>query len=423
MARACGCPLQAMPITIATSTHRDTFPPAKWLVERVISCTAFFVAALSWSPLLPGALGFPFVLALLLSFFVFVTLTLLLHGTTPLPLLLMFGMLVACVVFMGISQSSVLLMRTTPIPMLAFMAYQATRVPGLAHALCRALTVYLMIGVVGALIGQAYALSGGVPLLTIANIDGRENSLYLTTMSNFNWLGVIRPAFIYDEPGAFSFLICATVALREVLGMRRGPSLFLLIGAVTTFSITHWIVTVIFLVLRFGLLRVAVVVALIIIPLLPTLGSLEELEFITERFEVSNGEFAGDNRSNQLRNFADAVDGQIVLFGDIECQARPEKVCHEHGDITSSPATPLYKAGLLGLIPQLVVHLALLLLLVFVPQYRFAALALTILLLQRPYFEISGYGFMTYLTTLLMIQSRRFRAGGTALRPSRPSTP
>jgi len=240
-------------------------------------------------------------------------------------------------------------------------------------------------------------------------------------MSNFNWLGVIRPAFIYDEPGAFSFLICATVALREVLRMRRGPSLFMLLGAITTFSITHWLITVIFLVVRFGLLRVAVMMALVITPVLPTLSSLEELSFIAERFKVSDGEFAGDNRSDQLRNFADVVDGQILLFGDIQCHARPEKVCHEHGDITSSPATPLYKAGLLGLIPQLVVHLALLVLLVFVPQYRFAALALTILLLQRPYFEISGYGFMTYLTTLLMIRSRRFRIGGKALRPNRPS--
>ncbi len=401
-----------MRIALPPPLTADAAPPPT-LLGTLIACTAFFVAAISWSPLLPGLFGVPFTLALLLSFLAFLALTLSLHGTSPLPLLLTVGMLVGCAVFMGISQSPILLLRTAPIPMLAFMAYQATRVPGLARKLCRALTVYLVLGVIGALIGQAYALSGGTPLFTIANIDGRENGLYLTTMSNFIWLGVIRPTFIYDEPGAFSFLICATVALREVLGMRRGPSLFMLIGAVTTFSITHWLITIIFLVLRFGLPRVALVFALLATPMLPMLGSLEELDFITERFEVSDGEFAGDNRSNQLKNFAAIVNGEILLFGDVECQARPEKVCDEHGDISSSPATPLYKAGLLGLVPQLAVHLALLVLLACAPGYRFAALTLTILLLQRPYFEISGYGFMTYLTVLVMIQGWRHRRCGT----------
>lgn len=407
-------------MTIATTRPLpcDTLPPST-LSGKAIACTAFFLAALSWSPLLPGLFGLPFALALLLSFLAFMALTLPLYGTTRLPLLLTMGMLTACAVFMGISQSPLLLLRTAPIPLLAFMAYQTTRVPGLARKLCQMLTVYLVIGVVGALIGQVYALLGGAPLFTIANIDGRENGLYLTTMSNFIWLGVIRPSFIYDEPGAFSFLICATVALREVLGMRRGPSLFILIGATTTFSITHWIITIIFLVMRFGLLRVAVVLGLLVMPLLPVLGSLEELDFITNRFEVSDGEIAGDNRSNQLKNFADIVNGEIVLFGDIKCQARPEKVCDEHGDISSSPATPLYKAGLLGLMPQLAVHLALLLL-VLVPQYRYSALTLSILLLQRPYFEISGYGFMTYLTVLVAAQGWRHRLRGTDV-PSQPS--
>lgn len=413
-------------MTIATTRPLpcDPLPPST-LSGKAIACIAFFLAALSWSPLLPGLFGLPFALALLLSFLAFMALTLPLYGTARLPLLLTTGMLAVCAVFMGISQSPLLLLRTAPIPLLALMAYQSTRVPGLARKLCQMLTVYLVIGVVGALIGQVYALLGGEPLFTIDNIDGRENGLYLTTMSNTIMLNVIRPSFIYDEPGAFSFLICATVALREALGMRRGASLFMLIGALPTFSLTHMVVTTLFLVVRFGLLRVAVVLSLLITQALPMLDSVDELNFFIQRFDVSDGKLAGDNRSNQMENFAKAVNGEIVLFGDIECQARPEKICEEHGDITSSPATPLYKSGLLGLLPQLTVHLVLLFLLVFAPQHRFAALTLTILLLQRPYFDISGYGFMTYLTVLVMIQDwcRRLRDTGLPSQPIPDSHP
>lgn len=63
----------------------DAAPPAA-LLGSVIASAAFFVAAFSWSPLLPALLGLPFTLARRLSCVLCIGLTLPLRGTAPPPL-------------------------------------------------------------------------------------------------------------------------------------------------------------------------------------------------------------------------------------------------------------------------------------------------------------------------------------------------
>jgi len=401
----------------ATMAHALPRPQAGALAVGI----AFCIAALAWSPLVPALTGIPFTVALLAGFVAFAAATSSLWRADEVAVSCTLAMLAVSAAMMALSQSAILLTRTAPIVLLAFIAWQGTRIPGFAIRFCNALTVFLQIGVAGAIVGQVYAYAGGAPLLTITNIDGRENALYLTTMSNFNWLGVIRPAFIYDEPGAFSFMLCAAVALRELLGLRRGPSSFLLVGGIFTFSLTHWIVTLLYFVVRFGIVRVSLVVALLVVPVVPVLSSMEELSFVFDRFSVVDGGISGDNRSNQLKNFSAVVDGEMVLFGDVECQGRPDKVCEEHGDITSSPATPTYKGGILALLAQLGVHATLAVAFIRRPRFRFSAATMTILLLQRPYFEIAGYGSMTYLVVFLMMQHMNRRASPRQAEPGVPA--
>ena len=377
------------------------------LTESCILAVAFFMVAISWSPLLPGLLGIPFSAALFVAFVVHFTLTTARYGTSRLALGFCVFWLCASALMMVLSDSVILLTRTAPIALLVFSAYQTCRIPGMAERLCKVLTIFLQIGVVCAAIGMVYAFAGGQPLLTITNVDGRENSLYLTTMSNFVFLGIIRPSFIYDEPGAFSFLICAVVALREILRMSRGPSLMMLVLGILTFSITHMIILLLFLVTRYGALRTAIVLAAVLVPLVPRFQGLEELAFITDRFSVVDGDFSGDNRSDQLTNFARIANPTIFAFGDIECQWHVDKTCEAHGDISSSPVTPVYKGGLLALLTQIAVHVGLIVAFFRRKTFRFGALAMSLLLLQRPYFEIAGYGFLTYLIVFLMFDIRK----------------
>jgi hypothetical protein len=376
-----------------------------WFHQWAITATAFVLVALSWSPLLPGLFKIPFsvtLMAVIVIYTVLTSQTIGLDLRVTLPCLLL---LPVCILMAALGESSMLLFRIAPLPMLIFAAWQTRRISGLPERLCEWLTMFLGVGIVGAILGFVYALNGGEPSLTIFNIDGRENGLYLSTMSNTILDGIIRPSFIYDEPGAFSFILCATVALREVLGLKRLPSYLLLIGGLITFSLAHILITFIYLVFRIGLLKAGAILATVLVLLAP-LAQTEELEFFLARFAIEDGQLVGDNRSNQFQNFLTVVHPSMILFGDVECHQRPDHTCEEHGDISSSPVTPVYRAGIVALVVQIAAHAGLVAAFLRSKQFRFSALALTLLLLQRPFFEISGYGFITFLLIFLMLKRR-----------------
>ncbi len=103
------------------------------------------------------------------------------------------------------------------------------------------LTVIFLILLFGAFIGFFYAYYEGNPLLTITNPDGRANSLYLTTFTNFAIGNTIRPSGIFDEPGALSFLVCILVCMRELFNFNRKISWLLLFMGLITTSVAHYI--------------------------------------------------------------------------------------------------------------------------------------------------------------------------------------
>jgi hypothetical protein len=318
-------------------------------------------------------------------------------------------LVIASTALLVITKSVTLWNRTAPLGLLIFAAHQIVSIDRLAESVCRMLTVWLLAGVVLSIVGFMYAYNGGEPLLSIANPDGRDNFLYLTTMSGSPIGSVIRPAWVYDEPGAFSFALCATVALRHMLKMSARPSVLLMIGGLITLSLTHLVVVVLFVFARFGILRAAMLAALLAVGVQVLVPELEEFDFVTARFAIEDGRLAGDNRSNQLENFADIASVRIFLFGDVDCHNRPDRSCDEHGDISSSPATPIYYGGIYLFSAQVVVHIALAWAFFARQSFRLPALILSILLLQRPYFAGFGYGLITYIILFLMFNSERLR--------------
>jgi len=396
----------------STSNSVDTFDAVASGHLRALTSTAFFMLAICWSPLLPGLLSVQSSWAFLAAFVVYVGLVFNKRGV-DVPLLVLSTLLIMCCLLLFLATGSeTLLARTLPLPLLVFAAHQTASIDKLPEAICRVLSVYLVAGVVLSIIGFAYAYAGGQPLLSIANPDGRENSLFLTTMTNVWFETIIRPSFIYDEPGAFSFIVCATVALREVLGKSARTSYFLMLGGLITFSLAHVLVLLLFLVARLGILKTCLIAAAVSSGAILALSASDEFNFFTSRFAIEDGRLAGDNRSNQLDNLAEVIDPEIFLFGDIACHNRPDRTCPEHGDISSSPATPVYRGGLLLLTAQIVTHAALIVAFFRRKAFRFAALALSLLLLQRPSFEGFGYGLITYMTLFVMFKrssSRRQR--------------
>lgn len=361
--------------------------------------------AICWSPLLPGLLSVDSSLAFVTAFALFTALVFAKRGV-DIPQSALALLLMACCLLLFLATGSrTLLARTVPVPLLIFAASQAASIQKLPEAICNALTAYLTVGVVLSIVGFVYAFGGGEALLSIANPDGRENALYLTTMTNF-WVGnVIRPSYIYDEPGAFSFLLCATVALRELLGKRFWPSLFLMLGGLITLSLTHLLIALLFLTTRLGFVKTCVLTAAVLVGGYMASEDIDMFDFFTARFVVEDGKLTGDNRSNQMGNLIDIINPKIFLFGDVVCHDRPDRSCPEHGDISSSPATPVYRGGLFLLSVQLVVHVSLIMAFVRRKRFRFAALTFTVLLLQRPFFDGVGYGFITFTAVFLMFRS------------------
>ncbi|MEP6502258.1 MAG: hypothetical protein ABJD97_02935 [Betaproteobacteria bacterium] len=375
-----------------------------WLVA-----TGFFLLALCWSPLLPGLLGLESSVAFLAGFALFTSLV---NGRRGVPVAVAgacAALVLVCLLLFLVTGSKTLLARLVPVPLLVFAAWQANSVEGLVERLCDAMSAFCVAGVAMCVVGFVYAYLGGQPVLSIVNNDGRENALYLTTMTNF-WVGnVIRPSFIYDEPGAFAFMVCATVAMREALGRPGRLSWLLILGGLITLSITHMLVLMMFLVRRIGWARTGLVATVLVGGVATLIQTTDEFDFVADRFTVDDGKLSGDNRSDQVANLLAVITPEMFLFGDVMCHDRPDRVCEEHGDISSSPATPVYRGGVVMLATQITVHVALVVAFLRQRRFRFPALVFTILLLQRPYFEGYGYGFFTYLLLFHMLAMRRKR--------------
>ena len=374
---------------------------------RVLSWSAFFMIAISWSPLLPSLLLLNSSYAFLGAFLVFSTVVVGVRGIN-LRIALFCGVLIAgSMILLVLTQSMTLLSRTAPLGLLVFAGYQIAAIKNLPESICKLLSAWLVAGIFLSVVGFFYALNGGEPLLTIVNPDGRDNALYLTTMSNTQVGNVIRPGWVYDEPGAFSFLICATVALRHILRMGDRLSTLLMIGGLVTFSFAHLIIVTIFLLARLELPKLLLLVALSAFAAQVLSPEIDDFQFVIDRLSIVDGRLAGDNRSDQIDNFSQVASLRILFFGDIECHDRPDRSCNEHGDITSSPVTPVYYGGLYFLITQIVVHVALILAFFRRRSFMLPSVILFLLLLQRPYFAAFGYGLITYLVLFLMFKRDR----------------
>lgn len=388
------------------------WPVVVSLQLSAMSAIAFFMLAICWSPLLPGLFSIGMGPAFIIAFLLFSWLSIGRRGLNVPILILSVIVVVCCLILFAATGSQTFLNRTIPLAMYIFVAHQTVSIDGLTEAICATLTVYLIVGILLSLVGFGYAYAGGDPSLSVLNPDGRENFLYLTTMSNFTLGNVIRPSFVYDEAGAFSFLICTTVALREMFGKDSRISWFLMLGGLITLSLTHLIIVLMFVVFRLGFIRASILAGAMAAGIMTITQELGDFDFIAERFVIEDGRLTGDNRSIQLENFAKVFDAKIFFFGDVVCHDRPSRACEEHGDISSSPVTPTYSGGIMLLATQIIVHTLLIVAFFRFRNFRFSALTLSILLLQRPYFASFGYAQITLTVLFLMFKARPSRQSG-----------
>lgn len=280
-------------------------------------------------------------------------------------------------------------------------------------------TVYLsfihMAMLVGCIIGFVYTINGGDALFSVINEDGRSNGFYLSTFSNTYFNGFIRPSGLYDEPGALSFFICINVALREYFGLPRRLTWQLIALGLVTSSLAHLIFLLFFIlhVYRKNVLylsRFFLIASLSFFVLLSFDSPVSSLyDGLSARLSIVDGKLVGDNRSFLITNALGYLDPRVFLFGlDGNCIVG-DPLCREgmYLKYGENPFTPLVHYGIfLSLIYYLgltgFVYLA-------VKHKSYLALAVALLLLQRPYIFNYGYSAIIIIYFYLLVYSKMGR--------------
>lgn len=279
-------------------------------------------------------------------------------------------------------------------------------------------TVFIFALLLGALISLLYKIIGGDALFYIENPDGRLNYFVPFTFTNSVWGNFLRPAGIYDEPGAFSFFICSVVTIRSLLRSNPNVSFWILLIGMVTFSLAH-IVFLITFVLSFKghTARWCIYLLMIALIFLLTLSAVGAYEIFYNifliRFElVEGGGLHGDNRTKLFLNTLQILTtdlSHIITGLNDELRNNSESFLKRYGkgmDTGANPLNMLLKLGLMSLI----YYLSLIFLIIMgVSRGRsgFFLLGFAALLLQRDYIFVISYCYVASMVIILSYRERK----------------
>ena len=277
---------------------------------------------------------------------------------------------------------------------------------------------FMMAILIGAWISVVYFLLNGNPVLTIQNPDSRDNNLFLTSFSNssdYDFWGIIRPSGIYDEPGALSFGVTIIVILNEIINPRRKYSLIMMLLGLVTLSVTHALITAIYVfyyIFKFNWIPRLITLILLSAPLIVIVNNLPSdsvlaMNFIN-RFVIEDGSIRGDNRSSQVEIFFK------IVKNDIEISTRGHQAITNDSstkrytiDQSSNPFSMWFNYGLL----MWAIYFTTMLYILFMTikyirtsNIFISGVLLFIILLQRPFIHDSGWGVAVWLLILLISQ-------------------
>ncbi len=170
---------------------------------------------------------------------------------------------------------------------------------------------FVLILLITSLIGFIYALLGGKPIFIIDYRSYNHLYLYFTTFTNSVSGNVIRVAGIYDEPGAFTFIIWINIILRDQYKKNEKLTLLILFLSNLTLSLIGIIFTIFYIFYKYifinknkKLLKISTLAFLLLL-LYNYLESEPEFNFLFELFNYDPGKglLVGDNRTPEVDNF------------------------------------------------------------------------------------------------------------------------
>jgi hypothetical protein len=275
-------------------------------------------------------------------------------------------------------------------------------------------TVFIILLLIGAYIGFIYGMSGGKPVFIFKNPDGRSNSLYLTTCTNTVYLNkYIRPAGIYDEPGALSFFVCSIAIMRVFARKNDFITFLMLIFGLITFSLTHVFVLALYAIYyfskykkkKFSIVYIILISSVMILIYKNFQDAFDQVLF--SRFTKGSGSriIAGDNRSGTFKNALELLDMESFFWGISDLAYSDANAFYSQYRIGSNPLTPLASEGIfLGWIYYF--FILLLLIAGLLKRRSFCIfISIIVLFLQRPNVTSVSYSFYFIWFLLYAIHS------------------
>lgn len=279
-------------------------------------------------------------------------------------------------------------------------------------------TVYILVLIIGAWIGFIYTLMGGQPIFYIERANDAHVYYFLTTFSNSwrDWMNIIRPSGLYDEPGAFSFVICSVAFMRHLLNKNKNITWTILLTGFITLSLAHLIYIVfhflsekislikIFKSKYFVLLSTSIIIfASINIDAVKQTGNILET-FYKNRLEIAQVDdriIEGDNRFDGFIQTSETLKNDGKLFGlDNEC-ALSARACTQNLNIgLENPFGPIARAGILNTWPYYLILLVSFLI-VLKGRRNLVFVGFALLLFQRPYTMAFGYSLLILLPYMI----------------------
>ena len=279
-------------------------------------------------------------------------------------------------------------------------------------------TALMLVLLIGAIIGFVLALNGVQPLFEIANSNGKPNYFFYTTFSSFRWGNVIRTSGFYDEPGTFSFMICAVSALRHLRG-RDSRITWLMLGiGFVTLSLAHLVYVLLHVLAERLRFRNVVGIVATLLPIMLLVGYLGGFEILDKRLLsratiTESGELLGDNRSFRMLNAAEHLSAhpKSIFFGaDPSCRFEQNICKKKFPQMGENPLSPLVIHGIFISWPYYLTLAMLFIAPVFGRKFM-VSFAFGALLLQRPYMLGIGYsliGLLVIATTVEGIVANRY---------------
>lgn len=269
---------------------------------------------------------------------------------------------------------------------------------------------FIIVLIIGAFIGFLL-LRSGFPILYSfpkPNHDSFISVLPFSFAGSLYDISKIRMMGIYDEPGAFSFMICIIAYWRNTLKMNEQTTWVILLLGFINFSLAHLVFVVVYFIVngrKIFNFKVLIIVAIVIFYAFNSRPIKDSLEVtIFNRLSESQNDdriIQGDNRSLSLFNALNELKSsfKVVLFG-----VKPDK--NRETGIGENPLSPLAQDGIFISWP-FYIYIFYGLFSIFKYKRNVIFVGVILLLFQRPYVLSFGYSTILVISMWIHINARR----------------